>query len=129
MTGTFKASVQYNDLTGSVAADRADAGDARTWLEQNGHLRSGEFLIGMDVYVRIPWGASGGDVVVDVSFVLVQATNFESVAELLREHDPVAVRKLSLEFTARDFFLFFKRFNLTLSSSGMLEGCEYDAGE
>ena len=129
MTETFKASVQYNDLTGSVAADRADNGDARSWLEQNGHLRAGEFLIGMDVYVRIPGGAAGGDVVVDVSFILVQATNFESAAELLRNSDPVAVRKLSLEFTARDFFLFFKRFNLTISSSGKLEGCEYDAGE
>ena len=129
MTETFKASVQYNDLTGSAAADRADVGDARTWLEQNGHLRPGEFLIGMDVYFRIPGNASGGDVVVDVSFILVQAANFESATDLLRNNDPVAVRKLSLELSARDFFLFFKRFNLTLSSSGKLEGCEYNAGE
>ncbi|MEA9797159.1 hypothetical protein GGR75_004053 [Xanthomonas campestris] len=127
MTETFKASVQYNDLLGSVAADRADSGDARTWLEQNGHLRAGEFLIGMDVYVRIPGGAAGSDVVVDVSFVLVQAANFESAVELLRTSSPAPVRKLSLEFTAKDFFSFFKRFNLTLSSSGELEGCKYDA--
>ena len=129
MTETFKASVQYNDMLGSVAADRADNGDARSWLEQNGHLRAGEFLIGMDAYVRTQGRTASSDVMVDVSFMLIQAANFEAAAEALRSGGPAAIRKLSLEFAAKDFFSFFKRFNLTLSSAGNLEGCEYDAYE
>jgi hypothetical protein len=35
-TDTFKASVQYNDLTGSAAADRADMSDASVWLKKHG---------------------------------------------------------------------------------------------
>ncbi len=129
MTERFKASVQYNDLTGSVAADRTDLGGPHTWLEQNGHMRPGEFLLGMDVYVRIPGNTAASDVVVDVSFVLVQADNFDAAKEVLRTEDPVKARKVAAEFTAKDFFLFFKRFNLTLSSSGELEGREYKTGE
>jgi len=36
--GNFKASVQYNDLKGSVAADRSDVGGASKWLAHNGHI-------------------------------------------------------------------------------------------
>ena len=47
----FSASVQYGDLKGSAAADRADRGNADDWLKNNGLKQEGEFLLGITLYV------------------------------------------------------------------------------
>jgi hypothetical protein len=85
MGETFKASVQYNDLLGSVAADRADSDDAHTWLEQNGHIQAGEFLLGIEAYVSIPGRSACSDVIVDASFMLV--SNGVRLTFPMRGHD------------------------------------------
>ena len=42
----FEASVQYNDLKGSSAADNADMTGAAKWLKQNGHIND-EYVVGI----------------------------------------------------------------------------------
>ena len=48
--GQFMASVQYNDLKGSAAADRSDVGGASKWLKDNGHIKDGEYVIGFSIF-------------------------------------------------------------------------------
>ena len=127
MTEVFKASVQYNDLMGSSAADRADSGDARAWLENSGHIKAGEFLFGIEVYVSPAARRSDTDVVLDATFFLLQATDFESAAKQARSGDPISLRKVALEMSPKEFFSLFKRFNITLSNNGELEDTVYQA--
>ncbi|ELO1780992.1 hypothetical protein QXB73_004177 [Vibrio fluvialis] len=47
----FKAGVQYNDLSGTTAADRADDIDATTWLRNNGYLTKDEFVAGITLLI------------------------------------------------------------------------------
>jgi hypothetical protein len=46
----FRASVQYNDLKGSVAADNADKNGAHKWLLENGYIHDGEYLLGIRMW-------------------------------------------------------------------------------
>ena len=47
----FKASVQYNDLTGTSAADKADNISARKWLANKGFIKEDEFVVGISMSV------------------------------------------------------------------------------
>lgn len=122
---TFKASTQYNDLLGSAAADRADQDDARSWLECQGLIKAGESLVGIETYVSSALVAEGQEIVLSTSFILVQAANFDDAAADMRNAETIATRKVSHDFSPTEFFSLFKRFNVTLSSAGELEGRQY----
>ncbi len=124
---TFQASVQYNDLTGSAAADRADQGDATQWLKNNGLINGGEFLIGIEIYILPSTILPKDEIVISTSFIISEANNFESASNTIRETTPVKVRKVTRDLSPKEFFSLFKRFNVTLSGSGVLEGREYDS--
>lgn len=122
---TFKASTQYNDLSGSSAADRADMDDAGRWLESQGVIKAGEFLVGIETYVSSALVAEGQEVSLRTSFILVQAGNFDEAAADMRNAEIIPARKVSHDFSPTEFFSFFKRFSVTLSSAGELEGRQY----
>jgi hypothetical protein len=122
---TFKASTQYNDLLGSAAADRADQDDAGSWLESQGLIKAGEFLVGVETYVSSALAAEGQEIVLSTSFILVQAANFDDAAADMRNAETIPARKVSHDFSPTEFFSLFKRFNVTLSSAGELEGRQY----
>jgi len=122
---TFKASVQYNDFLGSAAADRADMDDAGHWLESQGLIKEGEFLVGVEVYVASALVAEGEEIKLMTSFILVQAGSFDDAAADMKSIEIVPARKVSHDFSPAEFFSFFKRFNVTLSSGGELEGRQY----
>lgn len=121
---TFNAGVQYDDLKGSAAADRADDGDAASFLEERRLIRKGEFLVGIEAYVGTSTIRSGEDVKVSATFLIVET----STAGDAYKH-PVRARKVSLELSPNEFFSLFKRFNVTLSNGGELEGREYEGVE
>jgi hypothetical protein len=125
---TFVAGVQYDDFKGSVAADRADMGGATTFLEKRGSLRAGEFLVGIEAYVGTSTVPAGQPVTVSAKFLLAMASTAEAAFEQLRQA-PLRVRTVSFELPPNDFFSLFKRFSITLSSGGELEGQEYEATE
>lgn len=124
-TDTFKASVQYNDLTGTAAADRADMEDAHHWLQSQGLIKDGEFLVGVEIYFADAMAAEGEEVHLSASFILVQADTFEAAAKGMQQNEVIPARKVSHEFAPSEFLSLFKRFNVTLSSGGELEGREY----
>ncbi|MCR3706748.1 MULTISPECIES: hypothetical protein [Citrobacter freundii complex] len=95
----FKASVQYDDWKGSVAADDIDVGGFDSVLEKKGLKNEGEILFGIKFY-------SG------VKFVLIEA---------IVGTDEQNLRKVDAEMTLEEFFKNFKRFSITLSRHGDLE--------
>ncbi|HKO20816.1 MAG TPA: hypothetical protein VJU82_18220 [Acidobacteriaceae bacterium] len=47
----FQASVQYGDLTGTAAADRADGKSGpEDWLKKKGLMKGDEFVLGIELY-------------------------------------------------------------------------------
>jgi len=128
-TDTFKASVQYNDLTGSAAADRADTLDASAWLKERGLINDDELLVGCEIYVgQLSTGTTGG-ASISTTFLLAQASNMDSFSSTIDREESVSLRKVDRDFSPDEFFRLFKRFNVTLSSGGLLEDREYSYTE
>ena len=121
---TFKASVQYDDFTGTAAADGSDSADAGKWLSEKNLIQDGEFLLGITLYVGAL--AASGDQYTSVEFLLAPIESHDKVQEELGSHSvPVVVRKVQQDVPLELFFSFFKRFKVCLSNHGMLEGREY----
>jgi len=123
-TDTFHASVQYGDLKGTSAADRADQGDADDWLVKNGLKNEGEFLLGIDLFAGENHGVHKDPV--HVSFLLATAGNYDTIKDMIDSTPgPIPVRRVAVEMPIAEFFGLFKRFSITLSPGGMLEGKDY----
>ena len=128
-TDTFKASVHYNDLTGSSAADRADMSDATDWLKSKGLINSNEMLIGYEIHVSPILSGKSGNVIISTTFLLTASENFDSFANSLHAGSPIHLKKVKQDLSPEEFFSLFKQFNLTLSTKGLLEGNEYNYSE
>ena len=119
-TVKFQASVQYNDLVGTAAADRHDFRDLGKYLEEKGLARAGERVVGiemssLEVHTKIQ------DNPVHVS-AFVTTQDFDSMRKLLDAEKTLEVRKISLEMKLNEFFGLFKRFEVTISNGGLLNG-------
>jgi len=112
---SFHASVQYNDLKGSVAADHADKGDASGWLIKNGHMSDNEHLVGISMWAGENHGTHQDPVY--VHFLIKEVGSSDD--------EPVLLKKIDVEMNVVDFFALFKRFEVTLSSNGSFEGKEF----
>ncbi|WP_421282770.1 hypothetical protein [Aeromonas veronii] len=121
---TFKASVQYNHLTGSAAADRADMTDAAKWLKDNGYINDDEFIIGISMWVGEKHGAHQDPVI--VKFLVTELVGYDNIPEMLQASgEPLQVKEISVDMKMANFFALFKRFEITLSNSGLIEGKKY----
>ena len=120
----FKASVQYGDFSGTVAADGADKGDASDWLKTKGIQQEGEFLVGVTLYVGENHGNHKDPVCVE--FLLATSGDHDNFKSMLEAHSgPVVVRRVKAEMPIAEFFGMYKRFSVHVSPHGMLEGREY----
>ena len=123
-TEKLMASVQYGDWKGTSAADGADINGPSEWLQANGHKKSGEFLLGVDMFVGETHGAHKDPV--HVSFLLASPGDHDSVKAMIdSKQGPVNVRKVSVEMKLTEFFGLFKRFSIAFSSHGMLDDRDY----
>jgi hypothetical protein len=121
----FKASVQYNDLKGSAAADRADMTDAAKWLKDNGHITN-EYVVGISMWVGENKGIYRDPV--SVKFLVSSLNGYDNIPEMLQaSNDPIKVREIRIDMNIADFFTLFKRFEITLSNDGIIEGRTYAA--
>lgn len=120
---TFKASVQYSDLKGSAAADRADMTDAAKWLKDNGHITD-EFVIGISMWAGENHGEHRDPV--SVKFLVSGLNGYENIPEMLQASgEPIQVKEISVDMNIADFFALFKRLEITLSNGGLIEGKTY----
>ena len=123
-TGTFRASVQYNDWKGGSAADDADKNDASDWLKENGHIKDGEFLLGIKMFAGENHGTHKDPV--HVEFLITTPGDYDNVKAMIEAStSSIEVRRVSVEMALTDFFGFFKRFEVTLPRDKMLEDYEY----
>lgn len=121
---TFKASVQYGDMTGTVAVDRADKNNADHWLQERNLKQEGEFLLGITFYAGENHGTHKDPV--SVEFLLATPGDHDSVKAMIDSSTgPILVRKVQKSMPITEFFALFKRFALSVSSHGMLAGREY----
>lgn len=119
---TFNAGVQYNDFTGSVAADISDNVALADYLVSLGKAESDERVVGF----RIASGENRGTPVTDVSLVayLLRSAEFEPA--------PAAVRAVEVRVTPGEALAFFKRFDLVATRRGVdfsgtyVDGPHYD---
>lgn len=120
----FEASVQYNDWKGTCAADNADQVHISTWLKENGHMESNEFLLGVKMYA----GESHGEHCdpVSVTFITLPIAEDQTVEDIIASTSgPLEVKVVQLDMTAHEFLSFFKRFNVAFTGCKAFDGCEY----
>jgi hypothetical protein len=92
-TEQFKASVQYGDLKGTSAADRAHKADAESWLKEQKLSQEGEFLVGIELWVGENKGAHKDPVY--VTFLLATKGDHDSFKTMIESHEgPIVVRKV-----------------------------------
>lgn len=120
---TFKASVQYNDLKGSAAADLTDMTDAATWLKEKGHIND-EFVVGISMWAGENHGTHEDPV--SVKFLVTELVGYDNIPEMLQASvEPIQVKEIRVDMNIADFFALFKRFEVTLSNGGLIEGKTY----
>jgi|TARA_R110001583_G_C5639171_1_gene407740 hypothetical protein len=123
---TFKASVQYGDLKGTSAADRADKNDARSWLVNKGLIKDEEFVVGIRMWAGESHGVHKDPV--SVHFLVIELDGHENIpAKIQAEGEPIKVRDVQVDMSITEFLGLFKRFEITLSNSGLIEGKQYSA--
>ena len=121
---TFKASVQYGDMKGSSAADKADLEHAATWLEKNGDISKNEFVVGISMWVGENHGSHTDPV--SVKFLVTELNGYTSIPEMLEASgDSVEVKVVRKDMNIADFLALFKRLEITLSTGGIIEGKSY----
>jgi len=84
-----------------------------------------EFLVGYDVHVSPVLFGAGNNVAISTTFLLAKAQGLDNFAEVVKASGPIPLRRVQQDLTPNEFFSLFKRFNITLSSGGVLEGREY----
>ncbi|MBP6750252.1 MAG: hypothetical protein KA144_11480 [Xanthomonadaceae bacterium] len=121
----FEASVKYNDLKGSAAADDADMTDAAEWLKQNGYITD-EYVVGISMWAGENHGAHQDPV--SVKFLVSSLDGYSSIPEKLESSSvPLSIRVVRVDMSLVDFFALFKRLEITLSNGGLIEGKEFIA--
>lgn len=119
----FHASVQYGDLKGTAAADRHDTKDISKYLASKGLVAEGEFLVGIEAYATELMGnAKVTDV--DVTVLVTKYEGHDNVQTTVNTGKPLKVRKIRLEMPLVDFFTLFKRFQISISTDGMIDNRE-----
>lgn len=112
MEGTFGAETQYNDWTGSAAADDIDKGTLRNLLRERGLLGDDEFLVAVELTVAENHPGRLATPIVTCSKVV--ANNFDEARTLIHTSDPVPVVRFEVSLSLEEFVGLFKRFEVAL---------------
>ena len=121
----FEAGVQYKDLDGSVHADRDDNQNATDYLINHHNIPGDSFVLGIKVYSSVH---NVRENTLTVKFLHSNVGGYDNIQEKMKaEADNLALNEIEIEMPYSEFFGLFKRFSLTLSSNGLLEGKSYTA--
>jgi hypothetical protein len=122
----FDASVQYGDWKGAAKADDADQDDICGFLLGLGLISSGEYVVGLSVWVGENHGGQAEPPVIE-AFV-VPAASYEQAKHFLASNDPVKVRRVPINLTLDQFVGRFKRFSIAMGRSDLgFIGRDYEA--
>lgn len=117
----FHASVQYGDMKGTAAADRHDRAAMADYLKAKELIKDEEYLIGIQMYfgeVHKPMQQKP----VYVTALAAAGEGYETIKNAVDSGEPLKVRKISFEMELSEFFGLFKRFEICISSHGLIDG-------
>ncbi|MFM5298887.1 hypothetical protein ACET9X_08170 [Aeromonas veronii] len=121
----FEPSVQHKDLDGSVHADRDDNQNATDYLRNHHHISGNSFVLGIQVYSSVH---NVREHTLTVRFLHSNVGGYDNIQEKMKaEGDALALNEIEIDMPYNEFFGLFKRFSLTLSPNGLLEGKSYAA--
>ncbi|MBH0071161.1 hypothetical protein I6E78_03965 [Pseudoalteromonas sp. NZS127] len=121
----FEAGVQYKDLDGAVQADRDDNQNATDYLREHHNIPEDSFVLGIQVYSSVH---NVRENTLTVRFLHSNVGGYDNIQEKMKtEGDDLALNEVEIDMPYNVFFGLFKRFSLTLSSNGLLEGKSYTA--
>lgn len=124
-TEYFTAGVQYDDYKGTVAADDADFNSLQKYLDSKKLIKPDEALVGIEV-----WSGESKDRPITVRAFMFSSNGQTTIDDAIQAPGPLSVRAIELEMQPDEFFAFFKRFNIYMSSGkGMLDGVEITYNE
>ena len=116
----FHASVQYNDFKGTAAADDHDSRSLSGHLQGQGLLAEHEILVGVQMWsgeVHEPTQNKP----VYVTAIVATGKGYDSLKAAIDSGTPLHVRKIRIEMHLNEFFGFFKRFEIAISSHGLID--------
>lgn len=126
MDNVLKASVQYDDWTGTVAADDSDDDDVCTLLRQMGMLDDTETLVAVKFYAS----PDSQQNFISVKAIVANASGLDEVAKQLQSDVPLSLTERDLDVSIQEYFNLFKRFEVVLTRHGLdLDGKEYQAND
>ena len=113
----FKASVQYGDWKGTVAADN-DLKGIHDLLQKKGLMSKADFLIGIEVWIGENYGGRVQPPYI-TALLLEGVDNYESAEAALHAPDPINLKSIKVELTLDEFIGLFKRFSIAMSPHGL----------
>jgi hypothetical protein len=120
-TWTLRAGVQYNDWTGTAAADNGDKQNIHRWLEDNKLIQENEFLLAFEF-----WAGENHDGKhkgpLRCHAVFASTAGHDDVKQMIAaSNGPVPLRRINFDMDTVEFFGLFKRFSVAMSSHGLLD--------
>ncbi len=119
----FHASVQYDDLKGSAAADNHDKNKMSKYLEQQGLINADEMLIGIKMWSG-EVHTKTQDNPISVTAIVTTSSGYENVKAAIDSGKPLHVRNIRFEMPLNEFFGLFKRFEICISNDGLIDRCD-----
>jgi hypothetical protein len=113
----FKASVQYGDWKGTVAADN-DLKGIHDLLQKKGLMRKTDFLIGIDVWIVENYGGQIQPPYI-AALLLEGVDKYKSAESVLLAPDPINAKSVKVKITLDEFIGLFKRFSIAMSPRGL----------
>lgn len=116
----FHAGVQYNDSTGTAAADDHDNRDMSHFLKEKGLIQNDEHVVGIKLWSGEVHGDTQ-DRPIYVTVFVATPPGLDNIRAAVESGNPLHVRKIRLEMMLNEFFGLFKRFEICISSHGIID--------
>ncbi|BFR49497.1 hypothetical protein RVX_R25580 [Nitratidesulfovibrio sp. HK-II] len=127
-TEKFQASVQYGDYKGTACADGHDRHTLQGYIKEKGLVQEGELIVGISMFSGEVHGrVQDGNV--SVSVLVADVKGFDAFQDSISSGEDVDIREICLDMRLEEFFGFFKRFKICVSSHGVIDGVEIRIAE
>lgn len=124
----FHAQVQYGDWHGTSTADDHGQTNFRKYLENENLIKEGEFLVGIEMRSEEVHGSTQDDEVY-VRVLVATGEGYDNIEAAVRSGKPIKVREVELRLKLNKFFGLFKRFAISISAGGMINGLDIETIE
>lgn len=126
MSEIFRASAQYDDWKGTIAADDHDHAPITKYLQDHQLIQDDERLVAISV-----WSGDLNHVhqetSISVSAFVIEAPTMDEAKSLVMSGN--SVKEIQIKMQPSEFFYLFKRFEICFSRKGFLDNQQYSSHE